>query len=59
MVPSYATLSPVQNVKCMENRIPNCQATYLPDTGYLLLDKPDVVNGVCEVILESESFLAP
>ena len=44
------TLSPIQNVKLMAECIPDCNATYIPQAGHLLIDHRVVIEGVAKVI---------
>ncbi len=47
------TLSPVQNVRLLADKIPNCTSTYIAGAGHLLIDIPLVVDGVRDVVLGS------
>ena len=49
------TLSPVHNVRRMAGMIPNCHKTWIPGAGHLLIDDPEVVHGVCDVVLQNQS----
>ncbi len=44
------TLSPVHNIRQMADRIPDCHEVYIPDAGHLLIDYPDVVTGIGDVV---------
>lgn len=44
------TLSPIQSVKRMAAEIPLCHATYLPESGHLLIDRPDVVQQAADAL---------
>ena len=44
------TLSPIQTVKRMADKLLNCQTRYLPDAANLLIDSPQLVEEAANVL---------
>ena len=48
------TLAPAQMARYLEREIPGCRAYYVPGAGHLLIDRPEVIEKVREVLCTVE-----